>query len=190
MENRLNKSLMITGAPATGKTTLIRKIVESENLKLTPEHTTRSVRPGEIEGLEKVFLSLEEFIKKFNQGWYIEPNLDFAKYNENYYGTPISWINDVNSGEGKLAFISVSVEMGRRIKLAVKDNILWVHLVASESERKSRLSERGIENGEMEKRLKGGDSHGEVLDADLMIDTSTVSIEQALKIIKNELHGG
>ncbi|MFH1233698.1 MAG: hypothetical protein V1649_03570 [Patescibacteria group bacterium] len=188
MENKLNKSLMITGAPATGKTTLIREILKSENLKLTPDHTTRKIRPGEIEGIDKVFLSVEEFIEKFNLGWYIEPNLNFASYNGNYYGTPISWINDVNNGEEKLSFISVSVEMGKKIKLAVKNNILWVHLVANENKRKSRLFERGIENNEMEKRLKGGDSQGEVSDADLMIDTSTVSIEQALKIIKNELY--
>jgi guanylate kinase len=189
MKNKLEKSLMLTGAPATGKSTVLRKIVESEGLKLTPDHTTRSPRPEEVPGLDKVFLSVEEFIERFNLGWYLEPDLNFAEYNGDYYGTPIGWINDANQGKEKLAFISVSVEMGRKIKLAVKNNILWVHLVASESDRQSRLSDRGLTNSEMTTRLKGGDSQGTVSDADLMIDTSTVSLEQALRIVKDKLHG-
>jgi len=190
MNNKFKKSLMITGTSAVGKTTLIRKISKSENLKLIQGHTTRPIRSDEINDLDKVFLSVKKFIEKFNSGWYIEPNLSFSNYNGNYYGTPISLINDINNGKVKIAFISVSVEIGRKIKLAVKDKLLWVHLVANESERKIRLLERGIGNNEIEKRLKGGDSQGEAQNVDLIINTSVVNIKQSLKIIKNKLYGG
>ncbi|MBU0612133.1 hypothetical protein KKB58_01750, partial [Patescibacteria group bacterium] len=177
MNSKFKKSLMITGASATGKTTLIRNISKSENLKLVPDHTTRPIRPGEVNGIDKIFLSTEKFIKQFNLGWYIEPDLSFAKYNENYYGTPSSWIEDIKNKKDKLAFISVSVAIGRKIKLAVKDNVLWVHLVANENVRKMRLLKRVIGEGEMKKRLTGGDSQEKAQDADLLIDTSNISSE-------------
>lgn len=181
------RSLMITGAPATGKSTLIREIARLESFTITPSHTTRSKRDGEIDGTDMVFLTVKEFLERFALGQYLEDSLDFAQYSGNYYGTPVKWIDGVKSGE-KLAFISVSTTIGKLIKTATGSALLWAHLMASEEIRKRRLVDRGkISNQELTKRLKGGDSQGDIINADIQIDTSELDIDQVVKITRKGL---
>lgn len=182
------KSLMITGAPTTGKSTLYRNLLEHAQFTPTPDHTTREPRQDEVPNIDKVFITVEEFIRNHESGWYLEPDLDFASYNGNYYGSPVSWIDHVNNREKeKIAFITVSTEMARKVKIATGENLMWVHLIADATARAERLQDRGITEDEIKVRLQRGDSHGEVADSDLMIDTSTISIEDALKIIKHNI---
>ena len=179
------KSLMITGASSTGKTTLLNELTKSLDFLQKPDHTTRDRREGETENIDKIFLTVEQFIENHQNGWYLEPTLEFAVMGANYYGTPASWIEDIN-GETKLAFITIKT-VARKIKMATKNNILWVHLTASESTRNERLIERNTNPAELRTRLLQGDSQGESKECDLMIDTSTVSIEDALLIIRRHM---
>jgi guanylate kinase len=46
------KSLMITGAPCTGKSTLTKYCEETWSLEKIPGHTTRAKRPNEFYGTD------------------------------------------------------------------------------------------------------------------------------------------
>ena len=84
-------SFIVTGASASGKTTLIGQAIAG-GYTYIPTHTTRMPRPGEVPGVHGVFLGEKQFEDKFRQGLYIEGllGLEFAYMPEIgvYYGSP------------------------------------------------------------------------------------------------------
>lgn len=82
--------LFIVAAPSgAGKTTLVRALLAEESgLQLSISCTTRAPRPGEIDGREYHFLSVERFREKIAAGDFLE----WAEVHGNYYGTSRSWI--------------------------------------------------------------------------------------------------
>jgi guanylate kinase len=77
--------IVISGPSGVGKTTLSKSLLNLSNGKLTRSvsHTTRSPRPGEIDGQDYYFVSLEEFNLMLNKAKLIE----HTKYLGNLYGT-------------------------------------------------------------------------------------------------------
>ncbi|MCG4779037.1 guanylate kinase, partial [Eggerthella lenta] len=64
--------------------------------------TTRQPRPGEVNGKDYFFVSKEEFEQHIREGQMLE----YAKYVDNYYGTPLKYINDTLD-EGKDVFLEI-----------------------------------------------------------------------------------
>ena len=63
-----NKPLMLvlSSPSGAGKTTLTKKIQESDNsFKVSVSHTTRKARPNEVDGIDYHFVT-EKKIQKFN----------------------------------------------------------------------------------------------------------------------------
>ena len=82
-------SFIVTGASASGKTTLIEQAV-ADGYSYIPTHTTILPRSGEVPGVYSVFLREEQFESNFREGLYIEDSLEFA-YMPGigiYYGYP------------------------------------------------------------------------------------------------------
>ena len=177
----LSKLLSITST--TGKTTLARKL-NKEGFATVPDHTTRERRLDEIAGVDKIFLTEQEFEQRFREGEYFEETLDFARYNGAYYGTLKGWVKHLKNGRRiSVVVVVVSTTMAEKIKIAVQDGIAWVHLHASADTRSERLWKRGTSESEMQTRLTHGDSLGVRFPADIIIDTSTFSEDEVLRIV-------
>ena len=75
---------VLSSPSGTGKTTLVKKIAESNtNFSISISHTTRKPRPNEINGKDYYFVSMVEFedlIKKNNF-------FEYANIFDNRYGT-------------------------------------------------------------------------------------------------------
>lgn len=86
----MSGNLYIIAAPSgAGKTTLVRMLLEREHaVRLSISFTTRGPRPGEENGREYNFISVEEFQRM------IEANdfLEWAEVHGNFYGTSKAWI--------------------------------------------------------------------------------------------------
>ena len=52
--------------------------------------TTRPQRPGEVDGVDYFFRTREEFEELIRQGQMLE----YAEYVGNYYGTPLTYVNE------------------------------------------------------------------------------------------------
>ena len=52
--------------------------------------TTRAQRPGEVDGVDYFFRTREEFEELIRQGQMLE----YAEYVGNYYGTPLTYVNE------------------------------------------------------------------------------------------------
>ena len=74
------KSFIVTGASASGKTTLIDEAIKRGYSHL-PTHTTRAPRIGEIRGIHNEYVDLDKFKLNFEKGMYFESSLKYVENN-------------------------------------------------------------------------------------------------------------
>ena len=80
----IGKLIVISSPSGAGKTTITKKLVESDKkIKLSVSVTTRKPRPGETNNKDYVFVTK----KKFQQFVKNKSFLEYAKVFDNYYGT-------------------------------------------------------------------------------------------------------
>ena len=105
--------LVILSSPSgAGKTSIARALVEgNENLLFSVSATTRKSRPGELNGREYHFLTVDEFRQKINDGQFLE----HAKVFGNLYGTPLQAVRDSIS-QGKDLIFDVDWQGGKQIR--------------------------------------------------------------------------
>ncbi|MDZ4381598.1 MAG: guanylate kinase [Parvibaculum sp.] len=89
--HRRGLMLVLSSPSGAGKTTLSRRLLESDpEIEMSVSATTRKPRPGEQEGRDYYFLSTEDFGIMRNRGEFLE----HAKVFGNYYGTPRKPVED------------------------------------------------------------------------------------------------
>ena len=105
--------LVILSSPSgAGKTSIARALVEgNENFLFSVSATTRKSRPGELNGREYHFLTVDEFRQKINDGQFLE----HAKVFGNLYGTPLQAVRDSIS-QGKDLIFDVDWQGGKQIR--------------------------------------------------------------------------
>ena len=108
--------LVILSSPSgAGKTSIARALVEgNENFLFSVSATTRKSRPGELNGREYHFLTVDEFRKKINDGQFLE----HAKVFGNLYGTPLQAVRDSIS-QGKDLIFDVDWQGGKQIRTSL-----------------------------------------------------------------------
>ena len=92
--NNLSKPLMLvlSSPSGAGKTTLSKKIQQSDNsFKISVSHTTRKARPNEVDGVDYHFVTKEKFKELLSENVFYEHTEIFG----NYYGTSKSSVNKI-----------------------------------------------------------------------------------------------
>lgn len=121
------EKLIIYSAPSgSGKTTVVKHLLETmpDKLGFSVSATTRKPRPGEVDGREYHFLSIEEFEQKVEAGEFLEHEEVYAGI---LYGTLWSEVRKIWS-ENKAVVFDVDVQGGLSLKRRFKDNALAVFL--------------------------------------------------------------
>ena len=177
----MNKSFIVTGASASGKTTLI-EFARKKGYIFLPTHTSRNARNNEINGIDIVSISKKLFIENFNNEIYLEPTLDSCELKgvSIYYGTPKDWIEKLKNNN--YCGAPSSPITARKIKNEL--NIIWVHLYCDDIDRYKRLKNRGMDDEEIKARMNNGDSLVIPTDATILINTSKYTPEEIMKIIE------
>ena len=105
--------LVILSSPSgAGKTSIARALVKgNENFLFSVSATTRKSRPGEVNGREYDFLTVEQFRQKIKEGQFLE----HAKVFGNLYGTPLQGVRDSIS-QGKSVVFDVDWQGGKQIR--------------------------------------------------------------------------
>jgi len=86
----MSGNLFIVSAPSgAGKTSLVNALLSTnKDIDLSVSYTSRSPRPGELNGKDYHFISREKFLSMAQQGDFLES----AEVYGNLYGTSQSWI--------------------------------------------------------------------------------------------------
>ena len=84
MNDKTGKLIVISAPSGTGKTTLVKRLLEKEpNMIASVSFTTRPMRENEIEGIDYSFVDES----KFKQMVEMDEFLEHATVFGNYYGT-------------------------------------------------------------------------------------------------------
>src|SRR5574344_279630 len=75
--------IILVGESASGKSTIEKILADKYGYKKTVSYTTRPPRDGEVNGVDYHFISEDEYIDKFNSGYFVET----GAYNGWFYGT-------------------------------------------------------------------------------------------------------
>ncbi|MDP3790463.1 MAG: guanylate kinase [Candidatus Omnitrophota bacterium] len=112
MHSMREGKLFIVSAPSgCGKTTLCKKLLRHKlNLSHSVSVTTRPPRPGEIEGKDYFFVSLEEFRAMAKRKEFLENEENFGYF----YGTPKKFVENLLA-KGKNVLLSIDVKGAARI---------------------------------------------------------------------------
>ena len=144
-QNRKGLLLVISGPAGVGKGTInLSLISRNSDIRMSVSATTRSPRPGEIDGVHYFFKSEEEFQKMIEDGAFLEY---MRVFNTHYYGTPKSFVEQ-ELAEGRSVILEIDVQGAMRVKAAYPDAVLIFIAPPSMSELKSRLIHRGTESSE------------------------------------------
>lgn len=169
------KSVFITGASGTGKTTAYRGLMEY-GFSSSPNHLTRSRRSTEIEGVDAHFIDVEKFAANMAIGMYLEGCMAEAEYGGVYYGSPAAWESDILDGGTFVAIPSNVVALrGLLLRLEqqkIRNTVVWANLYAPLEVRRTRVAHYVTNPTQLHTRLYGGVSQGMKHDADINIDTS------------------
>ena len=102
MNNPKKPLMLVLSSPSgAGKTTLSKKIQQSDNsFEISVSHTTRKPRPNEVDGLDYHFVTKKNFELLLKQNAFYE----HAEIFGNYYGTSKSSINQITKKNNNVLF--------------------------------------------------------------------------------------
>lgn len=145
--------IVFSGPSGSGKGTILSNFYSSyadDKIKYSVSATTRNPREGEKDGVNYFFKTKEEFENMISDGQFLE----WAKFCDNYYGTPKKAVTDlVDSGYDVILEIETVGAMN--VKKNFPDAVMVFVLPPSVEELKNRLSGRGTETEDViEKRIE------------------------------------
>ena len=144
-------SLYIISAPSgAGKTSLVSKLIEADSsIVVSISSTTREMRPGEKEGVNYHFLTIDAFNEKIAEGDFLE----HAKVFDNYYGTSQSSVEHQLS-TGKDVILEIDWQGAQQVRQLMTDVKTIFILPPSREELQRRLTGRGTDSVEIiQKRM-------------------------------------
>lgn len=150
MKNKKGILVVVSGFSGAGKGTVMKRLISKyDNYALSISMATRKPREGEVDGKDYFFVSKEMFEKEISNNGLVE----YAKYCENYYGTPKAYVEEqINSG--KDVVLEIEIQGALKIKEQFETALLIFVMPPSVNELKKRLIGRGTETTDVvEQRL-------------------------------------
>ncbi|HBA64062.1 MAG TPA: guanylate kinase [Lachnospiraceae bacterium] len=184
--NRKGILIVVSGFSGAGKGTVMKGLLgKYDNYALSISATTRAPREGEQHGREYFFLSREEFEKMIAKDELIE----YAKYVENYYGTPKAYVEE-QLNAGKDVILEIEIQGALKVKEKFPETLLLFVTPPDAKTLRERLIGRGTETPEViDMRMKRAAEEAEGMEQYdyLMInDDLDTCIEEMHRIIQGE----
>lgn len=133
------KLIVISGPSGSGKSTVVNKAIQGrEDMCFSTSVTTRSPRPGEVDGKDYFFIDPQRFQEMVEH----DELLEHAQYVAHSYGTPRAFVEQ-KLEEGLNVILDIEVQGARQVREKKKDAVLVFIVPPSLDELRRRLVNRG-----------------------------------------------
>ena len=167
--------IILTGASASGKTSIAKCLIEKYKFQKLITCTTREKRVGEIDDVDYHFLTTEEFRKRMENGNFVETTF----YNNHYYGT-----DKKDIANNKVVILDING--ANKFYDQLGDEAIFFFIYASAEKIKERMIQRGDDLKDIKKRLSLDKTYFDyrlMKHIDYMINTDVDDIETITKIV-------
>jgi len=133
-------TLFTVSAPSgAGKTSLVSALIQSmPSICVSISHTTRKMRPGEVDGQNYHFVDQTEFSKMLGDASFLK----HAAVYGNYYGTSKHWVEDTLAA-GNDVILEIDWQGARQVRHLLGDTVGIFILPPSLDTLRGRLLNRG-----------------------------------------------
>lgn len=140
----------ISAPSGAGKTSLVDALIaHTDNLVVSVSHTTRPIRPGEEDGVNYHFVSIETFEEMLASGAFLE----HARVFDNYYGTSQRWVEEQLAGQRDV-ILEIDWQGARQVRKLMPECCAIFILPPSRHELERRLRSRAQDDsGVIARRL-------------------------------------
>ena len=139
------KIIILSGPSGVGKGTIVKELLRRfPHLTLSVSATTRAPREGEQDGREYYFITKDDFEQRIAQG----EMLEYARYVDNYYGTPAAPVRE-KQNKGMGVILEIEVQGAKQVMSQVEDAVSIFILPPDRQALIDRLHGRGTEAEEV-----------------------------------------
>lgn len=142
--------VVVSGPSGVGKTSFCAHLLETRDDAIrSVSATTRTLRPGEVDGRDYFFLTPEAFAARAEGGEFLE----FADVHGHRYGTPRRFVDD-EVAAGRIVLLNIDVQGGLQVKAGYPDGVfifVWPPSLDALAARLRARAQDGAE--EIERRL-------------------------------------
>jgi len=148
MAERLGILYLVSGPSGSGKTTLCRRLADEGEVHYSTSCTTRAAREGESHGVDYYFLSKDEFLRKVDEGDFLE----HAEVHGNFYGSLKSEVIDQLKA-GRDIVMDIDVQGAALVREnpdpLIQKSLVDLFIMLDEDELEARLANRGTDSDEV-----------------------------------------
>lgn len=145
-------TLYIVSAPSgAGKTSLVKALIDSmPQVRVSVSHTTRTMRPGEVDGVNYHFVDRERFLAMLERNEFLE----HAEVFGNLYGTSQRWVEQTLA-EGYDLILEIDWQGAQQVRRLLPEARSIFILPPTQQALRQRLTNRGQDSDEViERRMR------------------------------------
>ncbi len=178
--------IVVSGFSGAGKGTIMKELLKRyDNYALSVSATTRQPREGEADGREYFFKTVQEFEKMIAK----EELIEYARYVDNYYGTPRAYVEEKLSA-GRDVILEIEIQGALKVKEKFPETVLLFVTPPGAKVLKERLEGRGTEGADViRSRMARACEEAEGMDRyDYLVinDDLMTCVEEVHQIIRGE----
>jgi guanylate kinase len=191
LNNSSQGTLYTISAPSgAGKTSLVNALIEQDpSIQVSISHTTRTIRPGELNGVNYHFVDQTDFLAMLGQADFLE----HARVFDNYYGTSQQWVEETLA-KGLDVILEIDWQGAAQVGKLMPDAIAIFILPPSKMALERRLTGRGQDSPAIiDKRMSEAQSEmSHYIEADYIVindnfDTALVELKAIFVAQRNSL---
>lgn len=139
-------TLYIVSAPSgAGKTSLVKALLDAQpRVRVSVSHTTRPMRPGEVDGVNYHFVEREEFLATLGRDEFLE----HAEVFGNLYGTSQRWVEQTLE-EGYDLILEIDWQGAQQVRRLMPQAKSIFILPPTQEALRQRLTNRGQDSDQV-----------------------------------------
>ena len=180
-----SRFFIVSGPSGSGKTSLVKAAIEEiPDVAASVSHTTRPMRPGEVDGRDYIFTSVADFTGMIERSEFLE----YAEVFGNLYGTSQSSVQS-QLKEGLRVVLEIDWQGARQARERMPDTTSIFILPPSRAALEHRLRNRGQDSDEtVSRRMRKAESeisHYEEFDHIVLNDDFDHALEALTCLFSN-----